>query len=125
MEIWCVRFRPTDGQSQEERQPAENEHADHHTQGLGGFLFSGELEKLDGQRTPTGRRPAASTLGGRAEVLDLLVPTMDPQGELVGVLLTLLHHAGLQVLGGALGHDVNTEVHGQDDGQGDVKGPER
>lgn len=57
--------------------------------------------------------------------MDLLVPTMDPQGELVGVLLTLLHHAGLQVLGGALGHDINTEVHGQDDGQGDVKGPER
>lgn len=50
---------------------------------------------------------------------------MDPQGELAGVLLPLLHHARLQVLGGAFGHDVNAEVHGQDDGQGDVKGPER
>lgn len=123
--IWCVWVGPTDGQSQEEGQPAENEHAHHHTEGLGRFLFPGELEQLDGQRTPAGRRPATPTLGGRAEVLDLLVPTVDPQGELVGVLLTLLHHAGLQVLGGAFRHDVNAEVHGQDDGQGDVKGPER
>lgn len=50
---------------------------------------------------------------------------MDPQGELIGVLLTLFHHAGLQVLGGAFGHDVDSAVHGQDDGQGDVEGAER
>lgn len=120
-----MRVRHTDGQSQEEGQPAEDEHAHHHTEGLGGFLFSGELEQFDGQRTPAGRRPAASALGGRTDVLDLLVPTVDPQGELAGVLLALLHHAGLQVLSGAFGNDINAEVHGQDDGQGDVKGPER
>ena len=55
----------------------------------------------------------------------LLVPAVDPQRQLVGVLLALLHHAGLQVLGGALGHDVDAAVHGQDDGQGDVEGAER
>lgn len=56
--------------------------------------------------------------------MGLLVPAVDPQGELIGVLLTLLHHAGLQVLGGAFGHDVDPAVHGQDDGQGDVEGAE-
>lgn len=56
--------------------------------------------------------------------MDLLVPTVDPQGELVGVLLAFLHHASLQVLGGTLGHDIDSAVHGQDDGQWDVEGAE-
>lgn len=50
---------------------------------------------------------------------------MDPQSELVGVLLTLLHHASLQVLGGSFGHDVDATVHGEDDGKRDVEGAER
>lgn len=54
--------------------------------------------------------------------MDLLVPAVDPQGELVGVLGAVLHHAGLQVAGGALGHHVDAAVHGQDDGQRDVEG---
>lgn len=116
----------TDGQSQEEGQPAEDEHAHHHAQRLGSLLLSGELEQFDGQRAASGRRPAApSSFGGRAELLDLLVPAVDPQGELVGVLLALLHHAGLQVLGGTFGHDVDAAVHGQDDGQRDIEGAER
>lgn len=57
--------------------------------------------------------------------MGLLVPAVDPQGELVGVLLTLPHDAGLQVLGGTFGHDVDTTVHGQDDGQRDVEGAQR
>lgn len=120
-----MTVRHTNGQSQEEGQPAEDEHAHYHTEGLGSFLFSGELEQFDGQCAPAGRGSAASALGRRADVSDLLVPAVDPQGELAGVLLTLPHHAGLQVLGGAFGNNINTEVHGQDDGQGDVKGPER
>lgn len=124
--IRSVLQRPlTDGQSQEERQPAEDEHAHHHAQRLGSFLLSGELEQLDGERAACGRGSAPSGLGGGAQLLDLLVPAVDPQGELVGVLHALLHHAGLQVLGGAFGHDVDSAVHGEDDGQRDVEGAER
>lgn len=115
----------TDGQSQEERQPAEDEHAHHHAQRLRCLLLSGELQQFDGERAASGRGPAPSGLGGGAQLLDLLVPAVDPQGQLVGVLLTLLHHAGLQVLGGAFGHDVDAAVHGEDDRQRDVEGPER
>lgn len=57
--------------------------------------------------------------------MDLLVPAMNPQGELIGVLGLVLHHAGLQVLGGAFGHHVHSAVHGEDDGQRNVEGTER
>lgn len=123
--VWTCWFRDAErtyGKSQEERQPAEDEHADHHAQRLGSFLLPRELEQLDGEGAASSR---SSGLGGGAQLLDLLVPAVDPQGHFVGVLLTLLHHAGLQVLGGALRHDVDAEVHGEDDGQGDVEGAER
>lgn len=120
-----VKTERTDGQNQEERQPAQDEHSHHHAQRLGRFLLSGELEQFDGERAACRRGPAPSGLGGGAQLVDLLVLAVDPQGELVGVLLTLLHHAGLQVLGGAFGHDVDAAVHGEDDGQRDVEGAER
>lgn len=114
----------TDGQSQEEGQPAEDEHTHHHTQRLGSFLLSGELKQFDGERTASARCPAPSGLGGGAELLYLLAPAVDPQGEFVGVFLALLHYAGLQVLGGAFGNYVDAEVHGQDDAQRYVERPE-
>lgn len=109
----------TNGQSQEEGQPAEDEHAHHHTQRLGSFFLSGEPEQFGCQRAWA----TTSSLWGRAGVL--LVLAVDPQGELVGVLLTLLHHASLQILGGAFSHDVDPAIHGQNDGQRNVEGSQR
>lgn len=109
----------TNGQSQEERQPAENEHAHHHSQSLGSFLLSGEPEQFGCQCTWA----TTSSLRDRTGVL--LVLAVDPQGELVGVLLTLLHHACFQIFGGTFSHNIDPAIHCQNDGKRDVEGSQR
>lgn len=114
-----VGKKVTNGQCHEEGQPAEDEHAHHHSQRLGSFLLSGEPEQFGCQRAWA----TTSSLRGRTGVL--LVFAVDPQGELVGVLLTLLHHTSFQIFGGAFSHNVDPAIHGQNDRKRDVEGSQR
>lgn len=102
----------TDGEHQEERQPAQHEAADHNAQGLGGFLLAWELEQPQGKMSAAAKGLVLWYSG---------VSSVYPEDHLLWIwLLCLL--ALPQALAFSVSNHINSTVHGQYDGQGEVEG---
>ena len=112
----------TNGQKEEKRQPAQDEHPHNDGEGLRSLFLPGELHQPHRQRTS--ERVVLAALGtGRARVLQHAA-AVDPEHHFHR-LVPLSLDARFQTLGSPAGHHVDPKIHDEDDHEREVEREER